>query len=94
MIAQVTLASKGPDGRRKVAADFFLFCVVADALTDMCAASAAPYVVRELETDDQDAFVELACPVAERMFAVVRVQRLFGRGPFKVVWWIVLSQSH
>lgn len=62
-LTQVTLATKVPNGRRVVHADFTLLCVVPDTLTDVIVATIAPDVVRQLEPDNQDSLVQFACSV-------------------------------
>lgn len=71
MAAEVAFASKGIDGRRVIAAHSLLLCVVAHALADMGVAASAPNVERQLEATDQDALVQLAGSVTQRMLAVV-----------------------
>lgn len=84
-VAQVALHGELPDGRREVRAHLLLLCIVSNAFADVIVAAQAPAVVRHLETDDEDAFADFGCTLAQRAMTVVEfietslLWRPFGR---------------
>lgn len=75
LIAQVTLHAKLVDGRREVHAHFLLLGVVAHAHGDVSLAPIAPDVVGHLEANDENALVEFARSLAQRMRSMIGVER-------------------
>ena len=74
LIAQVTLHAKLVDGRREVHAHLLLLGIVAHAHGDVRLAPIAPDVVGHLKADDENALVEFARSLAQRMRAMVGVE--------------------
>ena len=67
IVAEVTLHAELVQGCAKVHADLFLLRVVPHTHAYVIAATFAPYIVRHLESNNEDTHVEFASSLAQRM---------------------------